>query len=325
MANYTVIDIPFSLRYTCWFCGEPSAVVVDIPPQPSDASQLRHDLLAVPTCAECQGFIGRQGLSSLAQYRQLVKQGLTRKYQKALAIGANWTEQELADSEFDGAAFAGFKRSAWQMHVIAKERLNFAGWPVCVDGIELSSDTGIDTSNDDGYFEFDGTRFVNLDSAIEHYIKAFHLDSQLLPEMLQILGKDKFAYAIRLCRLHPQISSEQRRQILADVVSLQREENMLVLTPSGLGPVRSVPLAQIKELILQRTQIHAVAIQWALEHDMTTVARLVENEVQFYAAFSDVDERVAFNYFNSLLVYLEQRENNQWSLQQDPNQALWQL
>ena len=57
--------------------------------------------------------------------RWCLKGRKSRKYQKALGIGANWTEQELQESEFEGAAFEGFKRSAWMMYTIAKERVNY--------------------------------------------------------------------------------------------------------------------------------------------------------------------------------------------------------
>ena len=134
-----------------------------------------------------------------------------------LSIGSNWTEQELQESEFEGAAFEGFKRSAWMMFTMTKERVNYAGWPLCVDGIPLAAD------DEAGGFTFDGTDFVSVEHAIEHYIKTFHLDAILLPELVKALGKDKFGYAVRVSRLYLGITGAERMQIIADIVEAQTE------------------------------------------------------------------------------------------------------
>ena len=213
--NYPQIDIPFDVRYTCLFCGEPSDGVVNIPYSVDDMNKAPHEPLSVPSCTECQLFVKKARCQSIYQYRNAVKAALTRKYQKALSIGSNWTEQELQESEFEGAAFEGFKRSAWMMYTIAKERINYSGWPLCLDGVPLVAD------DDAGGFTFDGTEFVSIEHAMEHYIKTFYLDAILLPELVKSLGKDKFAYAIRISRLYINISAAERTQIIADIVESQ--------------------------------------------------------------------------------------------------------
>jgi len=213
--NYPQIDIPFDVRYTCLFCGEPSNSVVNVPYSVDDINKAPHEPLSVPSCTECQSVVKKARCQSIYQYRNAVKAALTRKYQKALSIGSNWTEQELQESEFEGAAFEGFKRSAWMMYTIAKERINYSGWPLCLDGIPLIAD------DDAGGFKFDGTEFVSVEHAIEHYIKTFHLDAILLPELIRLLGKDKFGYAVRISRLYINISAAERTQIVADIVESQ--------------------------------------------------------------------------------------------------------
>jgi len=213
--NYPQIDIPFDVRYTCLFCGEPSNSVVNVPYSVDDINKAPHEPLSVPSCTECQSVVKKARCQSIYQYRNAVKAALTRKYQKALSIGSNWTEQELQESEFEGAAFEGFKRSAWMMYTIAKERINYSGWPLCLDGIPLIAD------DDAGGFKFDGTEFVSVEHAIEHYIKTFHLDAILLPELIRLLGKDKFGYAVRISRLYINISVAERTQIVADIVESQ--------------------------------------------------------------------------------------------------------
>jgi len=213
--NYPPIDIPFDVRYTCLFCGEPSNGVVNIPYSVDDISKAPHEPLSVPSCTECQSVVKKARCQSVYQYRNAVKAALTRKYQKALSIGSNWTEQELQESEFEGAAFEGFKRSAWMMYTIAKERINYSGWSLCLDGVPLVAD------DEAGGFTFDGTEFVSIEHAIEHYIKTFHLDAILLPELVKALGKDKFGYAVRVSRLYLNISAAERSQIITDIVESQ--------------------------------------------------------------------------------------------------------
>ncbi|QUM76435.1 hypothetical protein HWV00_09470 [Moritella sp. 24] len=209
--KYPEIDIPFDVRYTCLFCGEPSDETVNIPFSVDDINKTSHSPLSVPVCIECQSFVKKARCHSVYQYQKAVKAALTRKYQKALSIGSNWTEQELQESEFEGAAFEGFKRSAWMMYTIAKERINYTGWTLCLDGIPLVAD------DENSGFEFDGTRFVSVDHAVEHYIKTFHLDALLLPELVKLLGEEKFSYAIRVSRLYLSISAVERAEILADI------------------------------------------------------------------------------------------------------------
>lgn len=213
--NYPQIDIPFDVRYTCLFCGEPSNGVVNIPFSVDDINKAPHAPLSVPTCIECLSVVKKARCQSIYQYRNAVKAALTRKYQKALSTGSNWTEQELQESEFEGAAFEGFKRSAWMMYTIAKERINYSGWSLCLDGVPLVPD------DDAGGFTFDGTEFVSVEHAIEHYIKTFHLDAILLPELVKLLGKNKFAYAIRVSRIYLNISAAERTQIVADIAESQ--------------------------------------------------------------------------------------------------------
>ncbi|MFT5808643.1 MAG: hypothetical protein ACI9LG_002960 [Moritella dasanensis] len=213
--NYAQIDIPFNARYTCLFCGEPSNDAVNIPYSVDDIPYAPHEPLSVPACSECLVVVKKARCQSIYQYRNAVKAALTRKYQKALSIGSNWTEQELKDSEFEGAAFEGFKRSAWMMYTMAKERVNYSGWALCLDGIPLEAD------DEAGGFAFDGTEFVSIEHAIEHYIKTFHLDAVLLPELIKLLGKDKFGYSVRISRLYLNITAAERIQIIADIVENQ--------------------------------------------------------------------------------------------------------
>lgn len=140
-----------------------------------------------------------------------VKDALMALYAKHLAIGINWTEAELAESEFSCKVFEGFKKSAWMMYQIARDRINFPGWPILLEGVDL------ECQQDSTQFEFDGVSYSSLPAAIHYYSKQFCLDSAFFAELLRLVGKHRFSYALRLARIHIAAAKEMKRQVLADV------------------------------------------------------------------------------------------------------------
>lgn len=102
------------------------------------------------------------------------------------------TEQELQESEFSGALLGGFGESAWKMYEIARDRLSYQGWTVAIDSIPVEGE-------DETYgFEFDGVRYMSLNTCIEHLIKSLRLDKELLPSLVDLLGPEKLDYALKL-------------------------------------------------------------------------------------------------------------------------------
>lgn len=212
MNRYPLIEIPFNERDRCWFCGEPKDKVINFPKYTSEETLMNHAPICVPSCNECASIIKRTAFSSLFCYRDAIKKALTVKHQKTLSIGSNWTKQELLESELEGSAFEGFKRSAWPMFEMMQARINYQGWELCVNDKKLV----IEQENE--AFEFDGTTYVNLDIAITHAVKSFHLDEQLFTRVLSVIGKDKFGQAIRLCRLYPMLTSKNRESVFLDIL-----------------------------------------------------------------------------------------------------------
>jgi len=221
MTTYTNIDVPFENRHTCWFCGEPSDHEVKFPEKYSDIREVNHTPLILPSCYECQRMKFNQSFSSINSYRSAVKDQLMSTYQKELSIGANWTEKELKESDFSGSKLEGLKRSGWVVYQIAKERVNYKGWPLSIDCISLDIfDTG--TS-----FEFDGTRYTSLDVAIAHLGRVLNIDVNLLNDLIDVLGKDRFSYALKICRLNPVVSAKERKNIVDDIYENEQESEIL--------------------------------------------------------------------------------------------------
>lgn len=207
MVALTLIDIPFDKRHTCWFCGEPSHLVFEY----HAMAHAPHPSLAVPSCSECLKFARQQPLSSIWDCRIAVKDALRKTYAKHLAIGINWTEAELAESEFSCKVFEGFKKSAWMMYQIARDRVNAPAWPLALEGQVL------DCQDDSTHFEFDGMTYTSVHGAIHFYAQQWSLDKGFLAELVRLVGRQRFSYALRLARIHIGSANEMKRQILRDV------------------------------------------------------------------------------------------------------------
>jgi len=212
MAIYSAVEIPFNYRNTCWFCGEPSDKKIKFPLHEYEINILDHLPLSLPSCRECAGIVKRSAFPSIYGYRNAVKKALATKHQKVLSIGSKWTKKELEESELEGSAFEGFKRSAWPMFEMMQARINYEGWPLVIDNNLLEVDS------DNESFEFDGVKYVSLDDAVTHAVKTFFLDEALFTRVLSVLGKGKFSQAIRLCRLYPNLTSKNREDVFLEIL-----------------------------------------------------------------------------------------------------------
>jgi len=203
----TLIDIPFDKRHHCWFCGEPSEVKFTFPHDSHIILDCPHPRLMVPCCGECNQIARQVTESSIWSVNRGVKRRLMRKYHKDLAIGLNWTQEELANSQFEGGNFEGFQRSAWFMYEVAQNRVNYLGWPISLDGVE------IELSLVTTCFIFDGVTYPDIEDAINHYIINFGLNEALFKQVLYQIGEHRFSEAVRFCRL--QIGATPSERMLA--------------------------------------------------------------------------------------------------------------
>lgn len=212
MSRYPLIEVPFNYRNTCWFCGEPDDKNINFPKKAYESNIVNHEPICLPSCKECAAIVQRSAFISIYAYRDAIKQALIKKHQKVLSIGSNWTKQELAESELEGSAFEGFKRSAWPMFEMIQARINYKAWPIVINNDQLIEE------QDNEIFEFDGVSYICLDDAVTHAIKTFFLDEQLFTRVLSVLGKAKFSQTIRLCRLYPHLTSKNREAVFLEIL-----------------------------------------------------------------------------------------------------------
>lgn len=216
--SHITTETPFNKRHECWFCGEPNQYVFNyFNVFDTQTSMDRNSCqLSLPSCKECYLVAKKtitkakhEGLHySIWTIKLAVKHYLVQHYCKDLAIGINWTKAELEESEFDQGNFAGFQRSAWFMFELAKARVNYASWPLIVDGITVLDEY------EQHSFNFDDVIYPNIEQAIQHYADTLLISVDYFRSVLELLGNDHFAKAVRFCRLLVADSTYERQQAL---------------------------------------------------------------------------------------------------------------
>jgi len=206
--EYTLTETPFNYRQCCWFCGEPKQFLFGFPHDKWLVFDCTHTPLKVPACKECYQLAYQAKVDSIWHVHTHVKQQLIHRYRKDLAIGLNWTQEELANSGFEGGSFEGFQKSAWFMYEVAKARVSYKPWPLVVDGVL------VDCTDEKEPFFFDGMRYPTIDDAIVHYVKVFDLHRDFFKRVLAILGEGKFAETIRYARIYVGATPQEQNEAL---------------------------------------------------------------------------------------------------------------
>lgn len=206
------VEVPFEYRHCCWFCGEPANQVFTFPHSHFIVIDCPHQPLTLNCCQECQGFAYQAKAQTIWQVNHQVKKSLIKQYRKHLAIGLNWTKEELANSQFEGGNFEGFKKSAWFMYEVVKARVSFKGWPLELAGLP------VDEIEEKETFIFDGVEYVSIDDAIDFYAKNFDFSGNYLKQVLMILGREQFSRAVSFCRLLIGSTPAERKQALRQLV-----------------------------------------------------------------------------------------------------------
>ncbi|WP_210442977.1 hypothetical protein [Vibrio crassostreae] len=312
MNTYSHIDIPFNLRHTCWFCGEPSSNLVEFPKTAQAVAKIGHSPIALPACNECARINYSKNLTSIWSVRDQIKHTLIDKYAKHLGIGENWTEQELIDSDFSGSTLGGFGRSAWKMYQIAKQRVDYKGWPLSVDDIPL------EVYDETSGFEFDGTRYASINSCIDYFTKAAGVDKELLSQLVDIVSSDRFSYALRIAKLNKSVSNTKRSEIVEEVLQQESEQEEILLEQAN-----SMFNPNVEEVNISGSVAPVFAIQWALANKVEDLAHLCALEDEYFDYFEHLGGPAAFMSYNGLQLYLESRQDPEWVEKSDPNKQYW--
>ncbi|MFD2166021.1 hypothetical protein ACFSJY_07040 [Thalassotalea euphylliae] len=134
-----------------------------------------------------------------------------RAYRKDLAIGINWTKEELANAGLEGGTFESFQKCAWMMYEIARERVNFPGWTVVHAGVE------VEHSEYRAEFTFDGVVYPSVDEAVSHYVQIFGIRKEVFRQTLAKVGIENFAEAVMFCRIHIGATPQEIRAALRHI------------------------------------------------------------------------------------------------------------
>jgi len=241
------------------------------------------------------------------------------KYSKYLAIGSKWTEEELQNSEFSGAALSGFKKSAWTMFELIKNRVNYIGWEVCLDGISLGNTSALHS------IEFDGVQYSNMIELLNYLSKTFFLDKNFLRQVIDIYGENNIVQAVKYCRLTIDFDDEERKLALSDLKKSKKEEYVILSREQSVLNF-SINKDEICEFSINKIIIPNEAILWAMKSGIITLSDLDNNEGEMFEYFEDngLSENKTFSYFNALEIYLDKRNYSpSWSSKNDPNIKLW--
>ncbi|MBU2869177.1 hypothetical protein [Colwellia sp. E2M01] len=225
-------ETPFDKRHCCWFCGEPSHVNFIFPPQPATVSEQKtkylllscsHLTISVPCCGECQKLAAKAQVNNIWAVKDFVKKQLLKIYAKHLAIGVNWSKEELSSSEFEGGNFESFAKSAWFVYEVAKGRVSYTGWPLVANGVVLD-DSVCEEEQSEAIFHFDGVAYPTVSAAIEHYGDIFLLDRGYVSAVLQYMAngnitEKSFAQTIRFCRLLVNATPKERKMAFLTLIN----------------------------------------------------------------------------------------------------------
>lgn len=230
-----ITETPFDKRHCCWFCGEPSHVDFVFPPNNTLTSyhetkylllSCPHPTISVPCCGECQNLAARAEVDNIWSVNLYVKQQLLKRHAKDLAIGVNWTKDELANSEFEDGNFSGFAKSAWFIYEVAKGRVSYKGWPLIANGLVLDSSVAEGECVEP--FQFDGVVYPSVNDAIAHYGNTFKLDQHYMTAVLKQMSEgiiekqldgQSFSKAVRFCRALVDATPDKRKLAYRKLVS----------------------------------------------------------------------------------------------------------
>lgn len=101
------------------------------------------------------------------------------------------------------------------MFEVAQDRVNYLSWPLVVNGIAL------ELEGESSVFSFDGITYPSIEDAIKQFSDSFYLDQDYFKKVIFLLGEQRFAKAVRFCRLLVDASRLEKKQALAELAQEQ--------------------------------------------------------------------------------------------------------
>lgn len=97
--THFLIHAPARLEYPygiCIYCGRSAGTRDHLLPVSTTGRALRRHVLTVPSCGECNSFIGSRYAPSITARRAIAKAGIRKKYKRRLNIH-EYSEEEIAE------------------------------------------------------------------------------------------------------------------------------------------------------------------------------------------------------------------------------------
>lgn len=218
--TYSPIDVPYIYRYKCFYCGEPASQDDHVPPVSRYYDFMSiydtHKPLTVPCCSECNIDLGDSLQADVFFRFDECKKLLVNKLSKVIRMGELWDEDSVKDSEVTGD-LKRFIDGLKVMSAIAKDRIEWTGWPVSVDGKTLLR------SDDVKSVKINGKTFTSIENAIQYANKALKIPIPYLEKVLALVGDNRLQYAVTICMNKPVKSAQAMESVIEDLKILLKE------------------------------------------------------------------------------------------------------
>ena len=96
------------------------------------------------------------------------------------------------------------------MYEIAKGRVNFSPWSLSLDGMPLDEHRAT-------HFCFNGLSFGSVGKARDYYLALYGLDREFLTSLINMLGQERFGYALKLAKLYRTAGARDKHRLLREL------------------------------------------------------------------------------------------------------------
>lgn len=212
--NYKHIDVPFELRHTCFYCGDPSDTLDHFPPISRYHDYLgiydSHPAVVVPSCIECNLLLVDSLQGDIYERFDEAKVRLTKRLAKYLKYSSVWDNDSLADAEFTGS-FRKFADNIIIEASLVKERLEWDHWPITVNGESIYEIRRTES------LALDNIKFKRYDHLLEYVKKVHKVPTLYFEKVVEIVGLGKLQFALHYCKSHKPSNAKQMEEYLEEL------------------------------------------------------------------------------------------------------------